>query len=94
MISRLTIKDALKEIKDDVGSMNRVVAWIAACIDTTLLDREKEAVARVKDKVGLIYTNLNTISSEITTPLERLLQSKPKLDLNRKPRVDLLKAPE
>ena len=27
-------------------------------------------------------------------PLGRLLQSKPKVDLNRKPRVDLLKAPE
>ena len=57
----------MKEIKGDTGSTNRVLAWIAACIEKIMLDREKEAVTRVKDKVGPIYTNLNTISSEITT---------------------------
>ena len=62
------ITDALKAIKADAGSTNRVLAWIAACIEKIILDREKEAVTRVEGKVGPIYTNMNTILSEITTP--------------------------
>ena len=61
------IKDALTGIKADTGSTNRVLAWIAACIDKLLLDREKETVTRVKDKVRPVVTILNTISSEITS---------------------------
>ena len=44
------ITDALNSIKADAGSTNRVLAWIASCFDTIMLDREKEAVARVKSK--------------------------------------------
>ena len=45
------IKDALTGIKGDTGSMNKVLAWITAYVDKMLLDREKETVTRVKDKV-------------------------------------------
>ena len=61
------ITDALNAIKADAGSTNRVLAWIASCIDTIMLDREKEAVARVKNRTAPIFTSLNTIAGEIAT---------------------------
>ena len=48
------------------------------------------AVPRIHDE----RDHAGRVRREFRVPLERLFQSEPGVDLNRKPRVDLLKAPE